>query len=506
MLYTNKENNWLPLYLPINGKILFVGHGKVAVGPIDKNSAFTGSGNGTSCTAATSVEDMLCPEGTLKAVNVIDGKRIHEHFILFEAVAYNEKKAFNMITFPFYDKDPTFELKFRPMDRLYKVFERVNSRYTSKNDKGIISSYGFVWDTRCVGVGGVKDDGVTDRSHKLFDEAVKDTPRLKNDSLLLKLEEKYRRSERWSVADKQYEECIRLRGSGKCSILFTPNPPVLPSFFETYHPRVHSSFVTWGGSSCWYDHWVELYAGENLNNNLQGSPVPISSSLTMKDLVSHGSQPHDQVINHVLSTYDEPRSVQGKAPDGTDGTKQRDKRKSRFADVKSNLPISYGDHGGARSKKRSLTEDNGNNVEKIKRSKPCTAVKSLKRSGNTESDNDAGNRLIVNEADNGITVEQRAERKRKSNDDKQKEEKDEDRDKGREEIGRKQKRKNEGEDENMNMLHDKKKRKEEELKKKKTERKRSEQDGKDGQDEDGIDKQCKKEKKNTTKRKATSSK
>ena len=75
------------------------------------------------CGAATSTEDMMADDCTLKAVDVLNGKKLQENFILFEAVAYNEKKDFNMISFPFYDKDPNFERKFRPYDRLYRVFQ-----------------------------------------------------------------------------------------------------------------------------------------------------------------------------------------------------------------------------------------------------------------------------------------------------------------------------------------------------------------------------------------------
>ena len=129
MLYSKRERTWLPIYVSLNNKILYLGYGKVALAPIETASFFMKKGMLKTCGTATSEQDIEKGQEILKSVDVLDEKQLGENVLYFEYIYYTHLKVLETMKFPFKDADPLYRQKFGEVDSLYKVFDMVNKKY-----------------------------------------------------------------------------------------------------------------------------------------------------------------------------------------------------------------------------------------------------------------------------------------------------------------------------------------------------------------------------------------
>ena len=271
MLYSKKQRVWLPLYLPLNKTFIYIGHGALLLTPINGDSKFLGYGDYDGMGAATSEEDLqMLKQNYLKCNDVINGSKVPERFECFERIKFARRRLLGYLKYPFTIDSSLYTLLHGNNDSsqnstMYRIFDEVNRVYIKNQNKKQrdVRNMCFLWDRRCIGIGGRKDPGLT-KGLKFGLRATEFAePQLYDLTVFLEFRVTLLQKE----DGEMNEEIRRKKKKGEFVTLVQDMDKVLNATFYKALRLNHTTFVRWGSKTPQYKEWSKIYNEEHESDN-----------------------------------------------------------------------------------------------------------------------------------------------------------------------------------------------------------------------------------------------
>ena len=271
MLYSKKQRVWLPLYLPLNRTFIYIGHGALLLTPIVGESKFLGSGDYDGMGAATCNEDLeMMKQKYLKCNDVINGDKVPERFECFERIKFARRRLFGYLKYPFTIDSSLFSVlhgnsNTSQNSRMYNIFDEVNHVYIKNQNKKErdVRNMCFLWDRRCIGIGGREDPGLT----KILKLGLRSTELAELQLYDLSVFVDFRVTMLQKEDGEMNEEIRRKKKRGEFVTMVEDIKKVLnPTFYKAMRLN-HTTFVRWGSKSPQYKEWSKLYGEKYESDN-----------------------------------------------------------------------------------------------------------------------------------------------------------------------------------------------------------------------------------------------